>query len=210
MQIKEKLLNYGTDSLSDLELILTILGNNLNSGKDELIAKEILAKIETKHAPLKLQDLRPILGLGKQRLCQIFACLELGRRHSLRVTKKITSASQIFPYLIAYADKKQEHFLSITLNGANEVIEQRVVSVGLVNSTQVHPREVFADPLVDRASSIIVAHNHPSGNLEPSTQDIEVTKRLQDVAKLLGIKFLDHIIFASTGFYSFAEAGRLD
>ena len=102
-------------------------------------------------------------------------------------------------------DRKQEHFLCISINGANEVMNVRVVTIGLVNKSNVHPREVFADVIADRASAVIIAHNHPSGELAPSKEDIQVTKRIKEAALLLGINFLDHIIFNSKGYYSFVE-----
>lgn len=209
MLTREKLLNYGGDSLSDLELISMIIGGGKSQILSSDVAIKILAIIKLKNKDLSLEDLRPITQISKVKACQLMASLELGRRHSLKFGKKISSASDLIPYLMIYVDKKQEHFISISLNGANEIIEIRVVSIGLVNCTQVHPREVFADPLVDRACSLIVAHNHPSGNLQPSPEDLKVTKRLQEAAALLGIKLLDHIIFAQTGFYSFAEDGRM-
>ena len=104
-----------------------------------------------------------------------------------------------------YADRRQEHFICVSVNGANEVIATRVVSVGLVNKTQVHPREVFADPITDRASSIIVAHNHPVGDLTPSKVDIEITKQLKSAGEILGIRVLDHIIFNEKGYCSLLE-----
>ena len=107
------------------------------------------------------------------------------------------------------ADRKQEHFLCISLNGAYEVIAVRTVSVGLVNKTQVHPREVYADPLTDRATAIIVAHNHPTGSLTPSKDDIIITRQLKSAGETLGIRLLDHIIFGHKGYYSFQESDRL-
>jgi DNA repair protein RadC len=108
-----------------------------------------------------------------------------------------------------YADRKQERFLSVSLNGAHEVINVRVVTVGLVNRTIVHPREVFADPLSDRCSAICVCHNHPSGNLEPSIEDDDVTTSLETAAAILGIRFLDHLIFSETAFFSYKKENRL-
>ncbi len=96
-----------------------------------------------------------------------------------------------------------------SLNGANEVIAARVVSVGLVNKTQVHPREVFADPLTDRASAVVVAHNHPSGSIEPSKEDMDITGQLKSAGEILGIRLLDHIVFNQKGYYSFLESGLL-
>ncbi|MCP4692818.1 MAG: JAB domain-containing protein, partial [Desulfobacterales bacterium] len=95
----------------------------------------------------------------------------------------------------------------VSLNGGNEVITTRVVTVGLVDKTHVHPREVYADPITDRASAVIVAHNHPSGALTPSGQDIEVTRRLKSAGEMLGIKLLDHIIFNQKEYYSFLQNG---
>jgi len=95
----------------------------------------------------------------------------------------------------------------MSLNGANEVIKSRVVTVGLLNSNQVHPREVFSDPIVDRAASVIVAHNHPSGNLEPSPEDVALTKRLVKAGEIIGITVLDHLIVTKRGYMSLKANG---
>jgi DNA repair protein RadC len=108
-----------------------------------------------------------------------------------------------------YADRKQEHFLCVSLNGSNEVMAVRVISVGLVNKTHVHPREVFADSITERASAVIVAHNHPSGKVEPSKEDIEITRQLKSAGEILGIKLLDHIIFNRTSYYSLLEKNEI-
>jgi DNA repair protein RadC len=115
----------------------------------------------------------------------------------------------VLPVIRHYADRKREHFLSISLNGAHEVIHSRVVSIGTVNRTFVHPREVFSDPLTDRAAAVIVAHNHPSGNVEPSREDADITHRLTESANILGIDLLDHIVFSMNEYYSFLEHDRL-
>ena len=107
-----------------------------------------------------------------------------------------------------YADRKQEHFLCATINGANEILNIRVVSIGLIDRSPVHPREVFADAVTDRASGIIVAHNHPAGKLEPSPGDTEVTHQLKAAGEYVGISLLDHIIFNRTGYFSFLEDGK--
>lgn len=99
--------------------------------------------------------------------------------------------------------------LGIAINGASEVMNIRVVTIGLINKSQVHPREVFADVIAERASAVIVAHNHPNGDLEPSSEDIAVTKRIKDAAAVLGISLLDHIIFNNKGYYSFVENNEL-
>ena len=122
----------------------------------------------------------------------------------------ISFPPDVLPLIRHYADRKQEHFLCISLNGAKEVIATRTVSVGLVNKTQVHPREVFADPITDRASAVIVAHNHPSGALTPSKEDFEVTRQLKKAGETLGIRLLDHIIFNHNSYYNFLENGDFE
>jgi DNA repair protein RadC len=104
-------------------------------------------------------------------------------------------------------NKKQEHFVVVTLDGAHHVIKTRVVSKGLVNRTIIHPREVFFPAVRDRACAVIVGHNHPSGKVEPSAEDKEVTKRIKDAGAVMGIPLLDHIIVTKSGYYSFLEQG---
>jgi len=131
------------------------------------------------------------------------------RRISFSSNKHITFPGDIYPIVRHYADRQQEHFLRVSLNGAHEVLSIEVVSIGLVNRTIVHPREVFSTPLKERATAIIVAHNHPSRNLQPSKEDREVTVRLKESGRLLGIELLDHIIFSDEKYYSFLENGEL-
>ena len=104
------------------------------------------------------------------------------------------------------ARKQQEYFVCISLNGANEVIEKRIVTIGLVNSSQIHPREVFADVIADRAAAVIFAHNHPSGDPKPSDVDAKTHKQLTEAGKILGLRILDHIIVTKKGYFSFQEA----
>jgi DNA repair protein RadC len=106
-------------------------------------------------------------------------------------------------------DKRQEYFICITLNGAGEVLDSRTITVGLLNHSLVHPREVFADAITDRAASVICVHNHPSGSLDPSPQDIAVTTQLREAGLLLGIQLIDHIIVTKSGYLSMKERGLL-
>jgi DNA repair protein RadC len=138
----------------------------------------------------------------------VVAMLEFGRRKWAGGVK-IKHPQDIFNLIRHYADRRQEHFLCLSLNGAHEVIATRVVTIGLVNRTIVHPREVFADPLMDRASAVIVAHNHPSGQLMPSPEDDEITLRLKVTAEILGFNFLDHVIFSEASYFSYRQSKRL-
>jgi DNA repair protein RadC len=121
----------------------------------------------------------------------------------------IRRPQDVLPFIQHIADKKQEYFLALSLNGANEVIESRVVTVGLLDSSQIHPREVFADAIADRAAAVILAHNHPSGLLEPSPQDLALTRQLVEAGKIVGIEVLDHIIVTKRGYLSLKEQGYI-
>ncbi len=123
--------------------------------------------------------------------------------------KSITSAADVYAELIDFADKKQEYFLCITLDGASKIINTRTLFIGTINQSLVHPREVFVDAISDRAVGIIIAHTHPSGTLEPSRADVQITQRLKEVGVLVGIELLDHVILASSGYYSFSDEGML-
>ncbi len=122
---------------------------------------------------------------------------------------RITSAQNVYTLLHEYSTKEKEHFLLITLDGSSHVIEQRVIHIGTLNQSLVHPREVFRPAIHDNAAGVIIAHNHPSGTLEASRADIQITQRLKEVAKLVGIELLDHVILAESGYYSFSDEGLL-
>ncbi len=123
--------------------------------------------------------------------------------------KPIRDAEDALPHFVSIQAMPQEVFAVMSLNGANEPIKTRWITVGLLDCNQVHPREVFADPLTDRAASIIVAHNHPSGTLEPSPEDLAITKRLQKAGEVLGIKVLDHLIVTTAGLISLKQQGKM-
>ena len=158
---------------------------------------------------IDVKALVAIEGVGFARACQIVASFEFARRRLLKESIFIRKAEDVLPLISYISDKKQEYFLCISLNGANEVIGNRVVTVGLLNTNQVHPREVFVDAISDRAASVIVAHNHPSGILKPSPDDIAITRQLVEAGKILGIPVLDHIIITKKGHISFKEKGLM-
>ena len=139
----------------------------------------------------------------------ILAAIEFARRRIKPEGAKIITPADLLPHIRHYADRKQEHFLCASINGANEILNIRVVSIGLIDRSPVHPREVFADALSDRAAAVIVAHNHPSGGVEPSQGDIQITAQLKASGEVVGIELLDHIIFNRTGYFSFLEKGIL-
>jgi DNA repair protein radc len=207
---REKIVKKGVFSLSDVELLAVIIGKGFK-GKDVLqVASEIEQKFKGKLDKLEFEELNKIDGVGTAKACQILASFELARRYLRKEEDiKIKHPKDVLPIVRDIRDKQQEHFVCITLNGANEIIEKRVVTVGLLNSSQVHPREIFSDAIVDRAASVILVHNHPSGKTKPGEKDIEITKRLKKSGEILGIKVLDHIIVSKKGFTSMKDDGLI-
>ena len=206
---REKLQQKGAEALSDVELMAILLGSGTKGHDVMKVSGRILKVLDINPNQLSLEELQKIEGVGLAKATLIAAALEFARRRIRPEGLKISTPADVLPLIQHYADRKQEHFICISINGANEVIKSRIVSVGLVNKTQVHPREVFADPITDRASAIIVAHNHPAGSLEPSSEDKEITGQLKFAGETLGIRLLDHIIFNHKGYYSFLEKGAL-
>jgi DNA repair protein RadC len=195
--------------LSDLELLAILLGSGTRDSDVLTVAGRILKAIDGGKDQVSLDKLQEIEGVGPAKAALIAAALEFARRRIRPEGLRIFFPPDALPLIRHFADRRQEHFICVSLNGANEVIATRVVSVGLVDKTQVHPREVFADPITDRASAVIAAHNHPSGSLEPSREDHDITARLKSAGEILGIRLLDHIIFNQKGYYSFLEKGLL-
>lgn len=206
---REKLAAKGAKVLSDVELLATLLGSGVK-GKDVFqISHAILRKLDNHKEMIDVNALVSIEGVGFAKACQIVAAFEFARRRLLKESTFVRKAEDILPLISHIADKKQEYFLCISLNGANEVIGNRIVTVGLLNTNQVHPREVFADAISDRAAGIILAHNHPSGILAPSPDDVITTRQLIDAGNIIGISVLDHIIVTKKGYLSFKEKGLM-
>jgi DNA repair protein RadC len=206
---REKLIKKGTQSLKKDELISIILGSGIKGKDVRKLSREIVSILDTSYSSITLEQLCNIHGLGIAKASQILASIELAKRYTSQNNRKITSAKDVYSELKSFTNKKQEYFLTITLDGASHIINTRTVFIGTLNQSLVHPREVFADAIADRSAGIIIAHNHPSGTLVPSRADISITQRLKEVSKLVGIELLDHIILAKDGFYSFADEGLL-
>ena len=206
---RERLQRLGPSRMRDAELIALILGSGIAGCPVTEVAGKVLALLDARNSPPTLAELSQIRGLGPARSATVTAAFELARRVLCPERRRIQIPSDVLPMLDRFTDRKQEHFLTLSLNGAHEVIVVRTVSVGLVNRTMVHPREVFAGPLTDRAAAVILAHNHPSGSVDPSAEDNEITRRLVNAGQTLGIPVLDHVVFGSTGYYSYLENDAL-
>lgn len=122
---------------------------------------------------------------------------------------KVRTATDVLPVLARYAGRRQEHFVVVILDAAHVVIRVKLVTVGLLNRTLIHPREVLRPAILESAAGVILAHNHPSGNLDPSREDRDITRRMVESGQIIGIPVLDHVIFSKHGYYSFQEAGLL-
>jgi len=206
---REKLLAKGAHALSDQELLAVLLGKGSAQMDVMTLAAKLSRVVDEKGLGVRIDDLTGFDGVGEAKATLLLAAIEFARRRIKPEGLKISTPADVLPLLQHFSDRKQEHFLAVSINGANEVLNVRVVSIGLIDRSPVHPREVFADALTDRASGIIVAHNHPSGSLEPSPSDIDTTRQIKQAGEIVGIELLDHIIFNRKGYFSFLEEGRL-
>ncbi|HYL98411.1 MAG TPA: DNA repair protein RadC [Blastocatellia bacterium] len=207
---REKLRERGAAALTDEELVAAILGMGTAGIDVRTIARQVAGLIREHREALTFDQLESLPGMGPAKASQILSAFELARRHLLKETAKIQSAEDVVPLLSDIVAKSQEHFVCITLNGANEIIEKRIVTIGILDRSLVHPRDVFADVISDRAAAVIFAHNHPSGDLQPSEADLKTQEQLEQAAKILGIRVLDHVIVSRKGYFSFQEAGLIN
>ena len=205
---REKLENKGALALSDLELLMILLSSGNAKRRVNEIALDLLTLLDTK-VDATTDDIAKISGIGTAKASVISAALELGRRRFVKNGNTISTPNDIFLEVKHFATREQEQFIVIVLNGAHEVINIFTATIGLVNRALIHPREVFSDPIARRATAIILAHNHPSGILEPSREDITTTSRIAESGEILGIKVIDHLIFSTKSYYSFREHGLM-
>ena len=207
--IAERIMQYGIKGLGDRELIEGFICPYISKKVDSRkLADTILEAMDRNSSP-SLDELKAIHGVSEELASGILIALELGRRKGEKRKKAITCPSDIYSEIRHYADNEQEHLIVMALNGCHEIIFTKRVSTGLVNRTIVHPRETFADAIRERASAIVIAHNHPSGNLEPSEDDKDVTTRIRKAGEILGIRILDHLIISTDAYYSFLEHGLI-
>lgn len=154
-----------------------------------------------------MDDLLKIKGIGKVKAIQIISAFEVAKRHFVQDSTLIESVQDVLREVTEYRNKKQEHLLCLTLDGANRLINTHLVTIGLLTQSLIHPREIFSLAIEDRANSIILVHNHPSGIAQPSNEDINITDRIREVSRLVGIQLRDHVIVTKKEYYSFSEDG---
>lgn len=203
--IRELTLLNGISYPDDEELIMLILGKGTKNNPIESLAEKVTKTINSSNEEELIPNLKKINGMGESRALIIAAALELGRRRRGILRSSINAPKDVIPFLQHYTLMPTEHFITVTVNGAKEILSTRVVSVGTINKALIHPREVFANAVSEYASGIICCHNHPCGQCYPSNADIDSTKILQKAAKILGIVFMDHIIITKEDYFSFLE-----
>ena len=208
--IREKILRKGITYPTNMELIMVLLGTGIQGMPVDKLARRVMDTITAAPREKLLEQLMQLEGIGPSKAVTIAAAIEFGRRQNLHTGKQISKPSDLIPFVNHYAMQEQEHFICVTLNGAHEIIKIRTVSVGTINKTMVHPREVFTGAIKDMASAVILCHNHPSGNCIPSSDDIETTHRMVEAGQCLGIHVLDHLILTTRGFFSIKEEGLLE
>jgi DNA repair protein RadC len=193
---REKMEKYGPERLSDIELLAILLRTGTKDLNVLKLSQKILEKFgNEKFVDVSIGDLKTIHGIGAVKACEILSCFELGRR--MLKGKKISillSPKDVWERMEDIRGSKKEHFVVFYLDSRNQEIHKEIVSVGTLNESLVHPREVFEGAIKNNAASIIIAHNHPSGDLTPSEADIEITKKLIHAGKILDIKIISHVL----------------
>ena len=206
---RERLEKNGVHVLSDAELLAVIFktGNKQENAivmSDRLITKYGIDKLND----LSLKELQEIRGIGPAKAMQIKVLFEFNKRHNLSKVNNlpIKTAKDVFLYASEkLADNKKEHFMVLHLDTKNKIIKDEIISIGTLNASIIHPREVFKSAIKESANSIILVHNHPSGDSEPSIEDKEITEKLMEAGEILNIKVLDHVIIGKDNYHSFKE-----
>ena len=210
---REKLVAKGAENLKDSELLAILLRTG-RAGKNVIeIASQILTKYSKKRLlQMKYEDLLKVKGIDSAKATTLLAAFELAKR-ALDVNDTnlptIGDAKDALAQLTDLRNLKKEHFVALYINARNKLIHKELISVGTLTANLVHPREVFEPAMVRASTEIIVAHNHPSGDPEPSGADLEITKRLIEAGKILGIKVLNHLIITKENYFSFKDKGLI-
>ncbi|HSX34947.1 MAG TPA: DNA repair protein RadC [Candidatus Saccharimonadales bacterium] len=202
---REKLQRKGAAALSDFELLEVLLGNGSRGHDVGSIARQIQRVLSTGTDAVSYESLTGVNGVNIATASKILAALELARRHLVRSVEPLRTQHDMLLRLADLRSKQQEYLVTLTLDGGQRLIAQRTITIGTLETVLAHPREVFADAIADRAASVVVAHNHPSGEVKPSLQDITLTQQLVAAGHLLGIEMYDHLILTKNNHFSFRQ-----
>ncbi len=202
---REKMQRKGAQALSDFELLEVMIGSGNVQADVGSIARQLQKALRRGTENLSFEALTSLRGVSVAQACRILASLEIAKRHLVRDALPIRTQEEILTRLSDIRNKQQEYFVCLSLDGGQRLIAQRTVTIGTLDTVLAHPREVFSDPIVERAASVIVAHNHPSGEIDPSQKDLALTQQLIAAGQLLGIPLRDHIIITKTDHFSFRQ-----
>ena len=212
----EKLINNGPEKLTNEELLAILIKTGTHKYSAKEIANLILKKINNIYElkDISYKFLSDISGIGLKKSCVLLSAIELGKRiHNYSesiISKKLNSSTLVFEYYKSkLRDVKQEYFYCVYLDNSKQIIHEKLLFIGTVNYSLVHPREIFKEAYIYSASAIICVHNHPSNNIFPSNEDIKVTNNIKKIGEILGIKLVDHIIVGKNNYYSFLENGDI-
>ncbi|MGA2669767.1 MAG: DNA repair protein RadC [Ignavibacteria bacterium] len=218
---RERLKENGAGSLASHELLAIILGSGSQGESVVVMAQKLLAHFGSLKAVFEasLEDLQKIKGLGPAKASQLLACFEIARRVNKKITedekenlqlRPVTSPGDIVELIKSkIINYSREQFLVVSFDTRNRILGTDSISTGTLTASLVHPRETFESAIRKHAASIIISHNHPSGDTEPSEEDMKITKRLSEAGKVMGIEVLDHIIVTKNGYFSFKEKGMI-
>jgi DNA repair protein RadC len=202
---REKLQRKGAAALSDFELLEVLIVSGTRGADVGYIAKHVQRLLQKGTEAVTYDNLLSIKGVSTATAGKLLAALELTRRHLVSASTPLVSQQDVLARLDELRAKQQEHFVCLSLDGGQRLIAQRTITIGTLDSVLAHPREVFADAIADRAATVFVAHNHPSGDPKPSQKDITLTQQLAAAGQLLGVTLRDHIILTKTEHFSFRQ-----
>jgi len=214
---RERLLKYGKENLSNEELLAIILKCGTQGKSVRELSLEVLKQFDNIKGlqEITVKKLSSIKGIGEVKAIELIASIELGKRifleSSIQPRQKMQNAKQIYEAVkYLFYGKKQEYFYCLYLNNKQELIERKLLFMGTINRSIVHPREIFKEAYLNSASSIICIHNHPSNDIGPSREDIQLTRQLVEIGKMNKIPITDHIIVGDDEYYSFYEHNRIE
>lgn len=202
---REKLQRKGQAALSDFELLQVMIGSGTAGADVGQIARQVQKLLQKGTESISLESLSALHGVSIATAGKIMASLELAKRHLVRDVEPLRTMQDILVRLADIRTKQQEYFVCLSLDGGQRLIAHRTITIGTLDAVLAHPREVFADAIVDRAACILVAHNHPSGDPTPSQKDTALTQQLAAAGQLLGIPLRDHVIVTKLEHYSFRQ-----
>ncbi len=209
INLRESTLKKGISYPFDEELIMLILGSGSSDMPIDRLSEKIVETLDNSNDDEIIANLQRIKGVGESKALSIAAALELGKRRSGHLKTLIKTPNDVIPFIRHFAMYPKERFVLVTLNGGHEIIQIHVISVGTINNTIIHPREIFFEAIKENASAMILCHNHPSGNCDPSDDDIRTTRNLLEASAIIGIPILDHIIIDTKSYFSFLENNLL-